>query len=93
MTAIVQATAMRKVYFHDPVAPVASLVVPTAFVAVRGPHGSLLLVRRCDSGAWERETRAAAWGPVAGLPGLSIEPRVRLWIAQALAIGRLPHIG
>jgi len=53
MTAIVQATAMRKVYFHDPVAPAATLVVPTAFVAVRGPRGSLLLVRRCDSGAWE----------------------------------------
>ena len=53
MTAIVQGTAMRKVYFHDPVAPVATLVVPTAFVAVRGLSGSLLLVRRCDSGAWE----------------------------------------
>jgi 8-oxo-dGTP diphosphatase len=53
MTGIVQATAMRKVYFHDPVAPAATLVVPTAFAAVQGPHGSLLLVRRCDSGAWE----------------------------------------
>jgi 8-oxo-dGTP diphosphatase len=53
MTAIVRATAIRKVYFHDPLAPAATLVVPTAFVAVRGLHGSLLLVRRCDSGAWE----------------------------------------
>jgi 8-oxo-dGTP diphosphatase len=53
MTGIVQATAMRKVYFHDPVAPAATLVVPTALAAVQGPHGSLLLVRRCDSGAWE----------------------------------------
>ena len=53
MTAIVQATATRQVYFHDPVAPVAPRVVPSVFVAVRGPRRSLLLVRRCDSGAWE----------------------------------------
>jgi 8-oxo-dGTP diphosphatase len=43
----------RQVYFHDPSAPTASLVAPSAFVAVRGSHGALLLVRRCDSGAWE----------------------------------------
>jgi 8-oxo-dGTP diphosphatase len=53
MTAIEQPTATRQVYFHHPVAPVATRVVPSVFVAVRGPDGSLLLVRRCDSGAWE----------------------------------------
>ena len=155
----------RQVFFHDPSAPAASLVVPSVFVAVLWLDQGLLLVRRCDSGAWElpggrvdvgesaveaavretaeeagvqvevtelaglftdpghvvrsasgevrqqfavifraravggvprgdqRETSAAAWVPVADLPGLSIEPPVRLWIAQALAIGQPPHIG
>jgi ADP-ribose pyrophosphatase YjhB (NUDIX family) len=41
----------------------------------------------------QRETSAAAWVPVAELPGLSIEPPVRLWIAQALAIGQPQHVG
>jgi hypothetical protein len=31
--------------------------------------------------------------PVADIPQLSIEPPVRLWIAQALAAGEPPHIG
>jgi 8-oxo-dGTP diphosphatase len=53
MTAIEQPTATRQVYFHDPVAPVPGRVVPSVFVAVRGSRGGLLLVRRCDSGAWE----------------------------------------
>lgn len=160
----------RQVFFHDPSAPAASIVVPSVFVAVlwldqSRLDQSLLLVRRCDSGAWElpggrvdvgesaveaavretaeeagvqvevtelaglftdpghvvrsasgevrqqfavifraravggvprgdqRETSAAAWVPVADLPGLSMEPPVRLWIAQALAIGQPPHIG
>ena len=43
----------RAVYFHDPDAPPASVVVPSVFVAVRGRGGRLLLVRRCDSGTWE----------------------------------------
>jgi 8-oxo-dGTP diphosphatase len=38
---------------HDPDAPVATLVVPSAFVAVRWWGGRLLLVRRIDSGCWE----------------------------------------
>jgi ADP-ribose pyrophosphatase YjhB (NUDIX family) len=135
------------------------------FVAVRWLHGRLLLVRRCDSGAWElpggrvdvgetaveaavretaeesgvrvevtglaglftdpghvvrsaagdvrqqfalifraravggvprgdqRETSEAAWVPVTDIPGLPMERPVRLWIAQALAVGEPPHIG
>jgi 8-oxo-dGTP diphosphatase len=43
----------RRVYFHDPSAPSASVVVPSVFVAVRGPGSRLLLVRRVDSGCWE----------------------------------------
>jgi 8-oxo-dGTP diphosphatase len=43
----------RQVFFHDPGAPSASVVVPSVFVAVRWVGGRLLLVRRCDSGAWE----------------------------------------
>jgi ADP-ribose pyrophosphatase YjhB (NUDIX family) len=165
MTTVDRAARTRQVYFHDPSAPAAALVVPSVFVAVRWLHGSLLLVRRCDSGAWElpggrvdvgetaveaaaretaeeagvqvevtdlaglftdpghvvrsatgevrqqfalifraravggvprgdqRETSAAAWVPVADIPGLPIEPPVRLWIAQALAVGEPPHIG
>jgi 8-oxo-dGTP diphosphatase len=53
MTTIDRAAGTRRVYFHDPAAPVATRVVPSVFVAVRSPHGSLLLVRRCDSGSWE----------------------------------------
>jgi 8-oxo-dGTP diphosphatase len=53
MTAIERAPTTRQVYFHDPSAPVATHVVPSVFVAVQGLHGRLLLVRRCDSGAWE----------------------------------------
>jgi 8-oxo-dGTP diphosphatase len=53
MTTIDRAAPTRQVYFHDPLAPAASLVVPSVFVAVRWHYGTLLLVRRCDSGAWE----------------------------------------
>ena len=44
---------MRQVFPHDPLAPAASRVVPSVFVAVRSPDGRLLLVRRGDSGEWE----------------------------------------
>src|SRR3954466_2932051 len=53
MTTVDRASPTRQVYFHDPSAPVASLVAPSVFVAVPGRHGSLLLVRRRDSGMWE----------------------------------------
>ncbi|GAA1272172.1 NUDIX domain-containing protein [Pseudonocardia aurantiaca] len=43
----------RRVHFHDPDAPVATVVAPSVFVAVREVQGRLLLVRRADSGAWE----------------------------------------
>jgi 8-oxo-dGTP diphosphatase len=45
--------SVRSVHFHDPHAPRATMVVPSVFVAVRGPVEQLLLVRRCDSGSWE----------------------------------------
>jgi 8-oxo-dGTP diphosphatase len=47
------AGATRQVWFHDPAAPPATVIRPSAFVAVRWSGGRLLLVRRCDSGAWE----------------------------------------
>ena len=47
------ATTSRQVYYHDGAAPPATVVTPSAFVAVRRRDGGLLLVRRCDSGAWE----------------------------------------
>ena len=53
MTTIDRATPVRQVYFHDPGAPSATVVVPSVFVVVRRPGGRLLLVRRCDSGVWE----------------------------------------
>jgi 8-oxo-dGTP pyrophosphatase MutT (NUDIX family) len=54
MTTTVERPApARQVYYHDPQAPPASLVVPSVFVAVRWHHGTLLLVRRRDSGTWE----------------------------------------
>jgi 8-oxo-dGTP diphosphatase len=53
MTTIDRAAATRQVYFHDPLAPAATVVVPSVFVTVRWHYGTLLLVRRCDSGAWE----------------------------------------
>lgn len=43
----------RHVHFHNPDAPPATAVVPSAFVAVRNGCGQLLLVRRADSGMWE----------------------------------------
>ena len=48
-----QRTAVRRVHFHDPEAPVAVVVAPSVFVAARNDDGRLLLVRRCDSGTWE----------------------------------------
>jgi 8-oxo-dGTP pyrophosphatase MutT (NUDIX family) len=45
--------AVRSVHFHDPDAPAATIVTPSVFVAVRDEQGRLLLVQRCDSGAWE----------------------------------------
>ena len=53
MTTIDRPAATRQVYFHDPGAPTATVVVPSVFVAARGLGGRLLLVRRCDSGTWE----------------------------------------
>jgi 8-oxo-dGTP diphosphatase len=53
MTTIDRAAARRAVFFHDPSAPTATVVVPSVFVAVRWLGGRLLLVRRCDSGSWE----------------------------------------
>jgi 8-oxo-dGTP diphosphatase len=53
MTTIERQTVTRQVYFHDPGAPTATVVVPSVFVAVRWIGGRLLLVRRCDSGTWE----------------------------------------
>ncbi|TWF75029.1 ADP-ribose pyrophosphatase YjhB (NUDIX family) [Pseudonocardia hierapolitana] len=46
-------SAVRRVHFRDPDAPVATVVTPSVFVAVREEQGHLLLVRRRDSGAWE----------------------------------------
>jgi 8-oxo-dGTP diphosphatase len=53
MTTIDRAAETRHVFFHDPAAPAATVVVPSVFVAARWLGGRLLLVRRCDSGAWE----------------------------------------
>jgi len=155
----------RRVFFHDPAGPTATAVVPSVFVAVRAPGDRLLLVRRCDSGAWElpggrvdvgenaieaavretaeesglrvvvtglvglfsdpglvirsrggevrqqfavlfraravggvphgdlEETSEAAWVDPADIPGLPMEPSARIWIAQALALGDVPHLG
>src|SRR3954452_16541429 len=47
-----QATGSRQVWLHDPAAPAATVVAPSAFAAVR-LRTRLLLVRRCDSGGWE----------------------------------------
>ena len=165
MTTIDRAASTRQVYFHDPSAPVATVVVPSVFVAVRWHEGRLLLVRRCDSGLWElpggrvdvgesavdaavrevaeeagvrvlvtglaglftdpahvvrspsgevrqpfalifraravggsprgdlHETSDAAWTTLAELPRLPIEPPVRIWIAQALAVDEPPSLG
>jgi len=165
MTTIDRSAEKRQIWFHDPSAPTPELVVPSVFVAVRWRGGRLLLVRRCDSGAWElpggrvdvgesavdtavretaeeagvqvrvteiaglftdpghvvrspggqvrqqfvvllraraiggvphgdqRETSDAAWVSVADIPGLPIEPPVRVWITEALALGEPPHLG
>ena len=53
MTTIGEAIGSRRVYYHDPSAPPATVVTPSVFVAVREGSGRLLLVRRCDSGVWE----------------------------------------
>src|SRR3954453_15783098 len=53
MTTTERPSVVRQVYFHDAPAPEATAVAPSAFVAVRGRGGRLLLVRRCDSGTWE----------------------------------------
>jgi 8-oxo-dGTP diphosphatase len=54
MTTIERAGPMtRTAFFHDPPVLAATSVEPLVFVAVRWHYGTLLLVRRCDSGAWE----------------------------------------
>ena len=53
MTTIDRETVTRQVYFHDPGAPAATVVVPSVFVVARWIGGRVLLVRRCDSGTWE----------------------------------------
>jgi 8-oxo-dGTP diphosphatase len=165
MTTIERPAPVRHVYFHDPSAPVATAVVPSAFVTVRWLGGRLLLVRRCDSGAWElpggrvdvgetaveaavretaeeagvrivvtgfagmftdpghvvrspdgqvrqqfamlfraravggvphgdlRKTSDAAWIAVADLAELTMEPAVRRWVAEAVAVGEPAYLG
>ena len=44
---------VRREYDHQPDAPAATCVAPSAFAAVRDISGRLLLVRRCDTGDWE----------------------------------------
>ena len=53
MTTIDRAAPARRSFFRDPDAPPATVVLPSAFCAVRSTAGQLLLVRRCDSGSWE----------------------------------------
>ena len=53
MTTTERAAGRRQVFFHDPSAPVASVVAPSVFAVVRRGDGRLLLVRRLDSGVWE----------------------------------------
>jgi 8-oxo-dGTP pyrophosphatase MutT (NUDIX family) len=48
-----EAMARRAEYFHDPRAPTANTMRPTAFAAVRDDAGRLLLVRRADTLNWE----------------------------------------
>jgi ADP-ribose pyrophosphatase YjhB (NUDIX family) len=43
----------REEYYHDPAAPRANSLAPTAFAAVRDGQGRILLVRRVDTGNWE----------------------------------------
>jgi 8-oxo-dGTP pyrophosphatase MutT (NUDIX family) len=45
--------ARRAEFYHDPRAPVANSLRPTAFAAVRDGAGALLLVRRADTLNWE----------------------------------------
>src|SRR3954467_3198595 len=99
MTTIDRAAVTRHVYFHDPSAPVATVVVASDFVAVRWLGGRLLLVlfRARAVGGVPRgdlhESSEAAWVAPADLPGLSMEPPVRLWIEHALALDGPPHVG
>ena len=44
---------VRQEYYHDPDAPPANSLAPTAFAAVRDDAGCILLVRRADTGNWE----------------------------------------
>jgi len=44
---------VRQEYYHDPDAPAANSLTPTAFAAVRDDAGRILLVRRADTGNWE----------------------------------------
>jgi ADP-ribose pyrophosphatase YjhB (NUDIX family) len=52
-TTVDQTSLTRHVHVHDPDAPAATVVVQSAFVAVRWWGGRLLLVQRTDSGRWE----------------------------------------
>ena len=56
-----QRPGLRREWYHDPAAPVATSVVPLVYAVVRDVSGRVLLVRRCDSGDWE-------------LPGGKVEP-------------------
>src|SRR4051794_3342258 len=79
MTTIDRAAVTRHVYFHDPSAPVATVAVPSVFVAVRWLGGRLLLVlfrARAVGGVPGgdlHETSEAAWVAPTDLPGLSME--------------------
>jgi 8-oxo-dGTP diphosphatase len=43
----------RKEYYHDPAAPPATSMTPSAFAIVRDDANRVLLVRRADDGRWE----------------------------------------
>jgi ADP-ribose pyrophosphatase YjhB (NUDIX family) len=44
---------VRQEFYHDPDAPPANSLAPTAFAVVRDGAGRVLLVRRVDTGNWE----------------------------------------
>src|SRR3954452_16763431 len=70
MTTTERPSAVRQVYFHDAAAPEATAVVPSAFVAVRGRGGRLVLLRRCGSGTGEMHGARVEVGESAGEPAV-----------------------
>ena len=93
MQSLAHGSSVRRLHFHAPGAPAATVVAPSVFVAVRNDRGKLWLVRRCDRGTWGLPGGRVDVGESAVQAAVPVQPLAGPLIVDALAGTDGPHIG